>query len=321
MSFLENHYNEIFKKFSKDALLKDIESFRLGNGRLTKLLNHYFKECIFKCKGARGNKSPMEALSSDEDMDYILKYIKTKPKFYTGNEVQNVESFFRNGGRLACKVANFDPKNARNIYNRYSQGKPLTVLDTSAGFGSRMCGALLSGHNYYGIDPNKELMEKLHECYYFLRDNKQINESQECKLFCQGSEKFIKELENSCDVMFSSPPYFNLETYSNDGCESTLNYGDYSSWLSNYAKPTIDNIHAYLKVDGIAMVNIKNSTRGKQKLFDDWFNFFNLHGGFKFVEIFEINHQSKKNYTMNCNYSKEAYQGFKEPVMVFKKIK
>ena len=42
--------------------------------------------------------------------------------------------------------------------------------------------------------------------------------------------------------------------------------------------------------------------------------------GFEFIEIFEIKHQSKRNVVMNTNYSKEQYKGFKEPVMVFKKI-
>lgn len=322
MTFLNDHYNEIFKKFEKDALLKDVISFKDGGGKLNKLLNHFFKECIFKCKGPRGKKSPMQALGNNEDMEFILSYVKTKPNFYTGNVVQNVESFFRNGGRLACKVANFDPKNARSIYDRYSEGSSKCILDTSAGFGSRMCGALLSGHSYYGIDPNKELMEKLHECYSFLKDNGQLNGTQECKLYCQGSETFIKELENKCDIMFTSPPYFNLESYSNDNCMSTLNYGNYEQWIDKYVKPTIDNIYSYLKVGGVAMINIKNLTRGgKEKLFDDWFELFKSHGGFEFVETFEIKHQSKKNYTMNCNYAVDNYKGFKEPVMVFRKVK
>ena len=103
---------------------------------------------------------------------------------------------------------------------------------------------------------------------------------------------------------------------------STLNYDNYGQWLNKYVKPTIDNIYRYLKVGGVAMINIKNLTsRGKEKLFDDWFEIFSQHGGFEFVETFEIKHQSKKNYTMNCNYSADSYKGFKEPVMVFRKIK
>lgn len=322
MTFLEEHYSDIFKKYTPPQLLKDINSFKTGKGKLNKVLNHFFKERIFECKGTRGQKSPMEALQNDEDIEWILNYTKSKPNFYTGNKVQNVESFFRNGGRLACKVANFDPTNVRSIINRYKLGENLKVLDTSAGFGARMCATLLSGHSYYGIDPNKKLAENLNECCSFLRDTNAINLTQECKIYCQGSETYIKELENSCDVMFTSPPYFNLEVYSVDGCASTENYNNYTNWIEKFVKPTIDNIYKYLKVGGIAMINIKNLTRGgRETLFDDWFNIFESYNGFEFVEVFEINHQSKKNYTKkNCNYSQEQYKGFKEPVMVFKKI-
>ena len=322
MTFLKEHYAEIFKKYTPPQLLKDIESFKTKKGKLTKVLNHFFKERIFECKGTRGQKSPMEALQNEKDIAWILNYTQSKPKFYTGNDVQNVESFFRNGGRLACKVANFDPTNVRSILKRYEKGENLKILDTSAGFGSRMCATLLTGHSYYGIDPNKELVKNLNECYAFLKENNIVTPSQECKIFCQGSETFIKELENSCDLMFTSPPYFNLEVYSTDGCASTENYNNYNNWIEKFVKPTIENIYKYMKVGGIVMINIKNLTRGgKEPLFDDWFNLFNTHIGFEFVETFEINHQSKKNYIKNCNYSPEQYKGFKEPVMVFKKVK
>lgn len=324
MNYLEEHRNEIFKKYSTEELLKDISNYRDGGGRLYKVLNHFFEECIFECKAPRGNKSPMEALQNEDDMNFILEYVKSKPKFYTGNEISNVKSFFRNGGRIAQKVANFCPKNARDIYFRYNDinGETLNILDTSMGFGARMSAVLLSGHNYCGFDPNKKLFKKLIEYKDFLLNNNVIDKKQRCGLYCQGSEIFRPELENMFDVSFTSPPYFNLEKYDSDNSESTKNYNNYEMWLNNFAKPTIENTYKYLKIGGYAMINIKNLTRGhKEPLFDDWLKLFNKQDGFEFVEIFEMKHQSKKNYWMNTNYSKETYQGFKEPVMVFRKVK
>ena len=70
------------------------------------------------------------------------------------------------------------------------------------------------------------------------------------------------------------------------------------------------------------MVNIKNLTRGKKEpLFDDWIKLFQEHRGFELIEIFEMEHQAKKNYWMNTSYDKETYQGFKEPIMSFRKVK
>lgn len=324
MSYLDEHRNEIFKKYTDGEMVKDVKQYKQGDGELTKVLNHFFKELIFESCGPRGKKSPMEVLQNDDDMDFVLEYIKTKPRFYTGSEIQNVESFFRNGGRLAQKVANFCPKNARYIYFRYFAGRErenIYCIDTSCGFGARMSAVLLSGANYCGFDPNLKLVSKLKECAKFYFDNNLILPNQECQIYDCGSEIFKPELVDKFDVSFTSPPYFNIERYSNDNGASTKNYNNYELWLKEFVEPTIKNIYRYLKVGGYSMINIKNLTIGKREpLFDDWFRIFNHHGGFEFVEIFDMNHQSKKNYTMNCNYSKDKYQGFKEPIMVFKKI-
>ena len=324
MTYLEEHREDIFKKYTNEELLKDIENYKYKNGKLTKTLNHFFEECMYNCVGSKGRYTPLQVLQDNEMMDWILNYVKTKPNFYTGNEISNVKSFMRNGTRYTRKVANFCPKTARDIYFRYHDinGEKINILDTSMGFGARMSAALLSGHNYCGIDPNKELYQKLKQYYFFLKENKCIDNTQKCGMYCQGSEKYIPQLDNQFDVCFTSPPYFNLEKYSNDNSESTKNYDNYELWVENFVKPTINNIYRYLKVGGYAMINIKNLTsKGKETLFDDWFNIFSSHNGFEFVEVFEMEHQAKKHYTDNCNYTKEQYTGFKEPVMCFKKIK
>lgn len=325
MSYLEEHRNEIFKKYSTEELLRDIDNYKNGKGRLQKVLNQFFEECMFDCVGSKYNLTPNQALSDDAITNKIIEYTKSKPKFYNGNEITNIKSYLRNGGNYARKVANFCPKNARNIYFRYNDinGERLNVLDTSMGFGSRMSAVLLSGHNYCGFDPNKNLFKKLKEYKQFLLDNNVIDKEQRCGLYCQGSEIHRAELDNLFDVSFTSPPYFNLEKYSDDDNASTENYNNYDLWLKYFVAPTIDNTYKYLKIGGYAMINIKNlNSKGKEPLFDDFFNLFKNHDGFKFVEVFEMEHQAKKHYTNgDCGYDENAYQGFKEPIMVFKKVR
>lgn len=325
-NYYEKYKNEIFKKYSNEELIKDINNFKNGKGKLYKVLNHFFEEIIYKCSNKRGGKSPYEVLQDDNLINEIFEYIRTKPKFYIGNDIQNLKSFFRNGGRIAQKVANFDPQNARNIYLRYyeprERGSRLNILDTSMGFGSRLSAVILSGHNYIGFDPNKELFNKLREYKKWLKDNNFLEDNQICNLLCKGSEIFDERLVNKIDVMFTSPPYFDLETYSQDNGQSIIKFNKYDLWLKGFVEPTIDNIYRYLKVGGYAIINIKNMTSGKKlPLFDDWFKIFKDTDGFEFIEVFEINHQSKRNVTMNTTYTEEQYKGFKEPVMVFRKVR
>ena len=294
-------------------------------GRLTKFLNHFFEELIFESSTSRGQYySPMDALKDDEYIKWIIEYTESKPNFYTGNQVANIKSFFRNGGRKGGKVANFPPKVARDIYTRYFDNvtEPLNCLDTSSGFGSRMSAVLLSGNNYYSTDPNPNLHEKLFECAKWMYDNGFIKQNQHCELIKQGSEVFVEEWENMMDVSFTSPPYFNLEKYCDDNSASTQNYDNYDLWLENFAKPTIDNTYKYLKIGSYAMINIKNMTNGKKlNLFDDWLELFNQHEGFEFVEIFNMEQTSKKVVGLYANYDKsKANNQNIEPVMVFRKV-
>ena len=70
------------------------------------------------------------------------------------------------------------------------------------------------------------------------------------------------------------------------------------------------------------MINIKNSTRGKkEKLFDDWYNIFCSIDGFEPYEVFEMNQTSTKVVGQYANYDPSKYQGAKEPVMCFRKVK
>lgn len=92
LNYLEKHRDEIFKKYSVEELIKDINSFKSENGKLSKTLNHFFEELIFECRGVRGDMSPMDALKDDEIVSKIIEYTNSKPNFYTGSEVANTVS-------------------------------------------------------------------------------------------------------------------------------------------------------------------------------------------------------------------------------------
>lgn len=326
MSFLTEHYDDIFKKYSVAELLKDIASFQdVNGGSLEKVLNHFFKEEIFKCWNLAGKKSPMEFLENDEKVGRALAIIDRSPKFFDSDSiVLNLESFIRNQVRFTNKVANFNPRDARDIYFRYFpeylvggfSGQRLNILDPSAGFGSRMLAVLLSGQNYFAYEPNKSVYHQLCVCVDFLRTNGVISVDQVCDIRCLGSESFIPEWVGKMDVSFTSPPYFNLEFYSDDGCASTRNYGDYRRWLIEYVVPTVSNIQYYLKLNACAMINIKNLTDAEH-LFDDWFKVFErVVKGFEFVETFNLKFRQAKR-----NNAKGNFEKYSEPVMSFRKVK
>lgn len=312
--YLNLNRDLIFKKYELIDLLNDTESYIQGSGKLNKVLNNYFEELIFESCGRASKTSPMQVLRDDAKLCEIFKYIETKPKFYTGSDVQNLKSYFRNAVSWVRKVANFCPKQAKLIQNRFNvTSTTLNILDTSAGFGSRMSAAMLNGHNYCGIDPNAKLQEKLKELSTFYIENNLAKT--EPYLISGGSEVFYSELEGVFDISFTSPPYFNLEYYSDDKSASTSNYDNYKEWVDKFVVPTVNNTCTYLKIGGYAMINIKNLNK-KLTLFDDFYNSFESNSGFEFVEVFDMKIQSKKNYGMSTG--SDISQN--EPVMVFKRV-
>jgi|TARA_B110000977_G_scaffold121228_1_gene155982 hypothetical protein len=184
-------------------------------------------------------------------------------------------------------IANFKPMNARAVYDYICPTMWGNVLDFSSGYGGRMIGALTSNmrFNYTGIDPNTktynglvalgELMTSLG-----LGSGYQMNH--------MPSEQFDPEPE-SFDAAFSSPPYFNLETYTDEPTQCMNSCSNLDEWFDNYAEPTMRMIHKALVKDGIYAVNIADYKDGKEEfnIVDRW-SLVSREVGFQFVERIDM---------------------------------
>ena len=141
-----------------------------------------------------------------------------------------------------------------------------SVLDISVGWGGRMLGASSLGKDirYVGIEPCEKT-------YYGLCKIKEtlgltnvqlINKPAEIALFDNedllSSEKF--------DLALTSPPYFNLEIYSDEETQS-LNYGSYENWIENFLRPVILNVISRVRYSAWSVKNFK--TDKKYNLLDD----------------------------------------------------
>lgn len=328
-------YNAIrenfYKSYSKEELNKELSNFinqtmDLSNGfsskgkSTTKLMSHFFDRDIYAATTIRGAISPSEAIWDDELLDRIFAFIDTKPKFYTGNDIQNLKTFFRNAGKWSCKVAAFSPNTARKIYETFCPKENANILDYSCGFGGRMLGSVSPTYHYhyYGIEPNTHLMESLKSFGKFINTQCDFD----YHLYCQGSEDKIDELKGNIDFAFSSPPYFDLERYCTEETQSIVKFPEYNSWLKGYVEPTIKNIWEYLKPDGLFAVNIKNSTyKSGFNLLDDWKQII-LNNGFEEIGTYDMAHQTGKSAlkTYKENHGVGSYHGEKEPLVLFKKV-
>lgn len=151
-------------------------------------------------------------------------------------------------------IQNFKPMNARAVWEYICPTLFGRVLDFSSGYGGRMMGAMTSRmrYHYTGIDPNTKtynglvaLGELLNEC----------GQGSGYKMHHMPSEEFDPE-SGSYDAAFSSPPYFNLETYSNEDTQCMIRCNNIDSWFELYVEPTLKMIHKGLANDALYAVNI-----------------------------------------------------------------
>lgn len=134
-------------------------------------------------------------------------------------------------------------------------------LDLSAGWGDRLLASLLFDVELYcGVDPNKDLHKHYNEII---------------KTFTKHKERFIliddgfetAELPNTkFDMVFSSPPFFDLEKYSNYDNDSIIKYKNEKSWCDNFLMKSIYKAYNYLENNGHMILYIHSSPYIDKKL-------------------------------------------------------
>lgn len=180
-------------------------------------------------------------------------------------------------------IANFKPMNARAIYEYICPNFFGNVLDFSSGYGGRMIGSLTSNmrYNYTGIDPNTKTYNGLVALGELMTG---LGLGSGYSMNHMPSEQFDPE-PGSFDAAFSSPPYFNLETYTDEDTQCMNSCSTEDEWFGNYVEPTIKMLYKALAKDALYAVNIADYKVDKTefKIVDRW-KTISEKIGFKYIE-------------------------------------
>ena len=210
------------------------------------ILTQFFPEILDVVKG--GKVSHRDFFKDDKR---LIGYCRTVLK-YCNNPL---EMFKMMSFRGSSRCYNFRPATAKALYELYGRDN-CKVLDTSSGFGGRLLGFFTAKNTseYVGIDPNTA-----DSCNKFiLYMGRYFNKKAYVNKI--GSEDFTLEdypqYENYFDISFTSPPYFNIERYSDDITQSHVKFNTYDLWIDGFYRNTIYNSCNALKLDGVFAVNI-----------------------------------------------------------------
>lgn len=208
-------------------------------------LTDYFTEtcrvlCIFK-----GNKlSPFDYYQKNKG--YILRK-STRNGYF---DYDKFEDTMYNSVRL-CN--NFQISIIMGIFNYF---KPKRVLDSSAGWGDRLICSMAYGTSYVGVDPSPCLKPLYTKIIDTLAPISKLEKS-DYVIINKPFEQITKtELGEKFDLSFTSPPFFDLEIYSDDENQSVSSFSNEQRWIKYFLNVLADiNIH-YLKKNAYFVIYV-----------------------------------------------------------------
>jgi tRNA1(Val) A37 N6-methylase TrmN6 len=139
-------------------------------------------------------------------------------------------------------VNQFKPIIAKWLYMKY---KATSILDFSSGWGGRLVGAMsIPNVKYIGFDVNLNLELPYNQMIDFIecRNRATMN-------FVDSSTADFSKYDY--DFVFTSPPYYNLEVYSN-----FPEYKDENDWYDKFLLKVVRNSYKHLKEGGHYALNI-----------------------------------------------------------------
>lgn len=224
--FYRNYFSEekIIKDFNKlkkyePSVIENITpsallSFEINYSselELIKITDWFSEEARIKCRFS-SFCSPLEYYTKNKK-----KYESHLGNYFTiDNELSKIRSCNNFPTTIVITVLKFF--------------KPKNMLDFSSGWGDRLIGAMAYGCEYTGVDPSSEMKSHYTEMISFF-DGK-------AKVFQKGFEDF-KVKKDHYDLVFTSPPFFDLEKYEDSPTQSINKYKTIESWKKNFLFPSL----------------------------------------------------------------------------------
>lgn len=254
----ESIAREYYEKPDFALVERQLRSIHQGKTRMNYVYDWYFKEVMSKCVGTRASWSIWDGIHNRQIMEYFAGKVDANKTVFpdTMTLAEKIEVAFRLCGiRYCVKLPNFPLKVASGIVKKYNVNG--NYYDYSCGWGSRLLAALQNGVNYFGTDPNDELIPQLEALY---SDYRRVNPENRSVLDirCHGSQTFFPEWEGRMGLCFSSPPYFFLEDYGRGEEQSYRNGMSYAEWRDGFIPQTVENCFRYLVPGGYFIFNVKD---------------------------------------------------------------
>ena len=210
-------------------------------------------------------------------------------------------------------AAQFRPSAAKAIYEYFGAEK---VLDFSSGWGDRFAGAYASDtvKTYLGFDPNHHLQMGYYQQHQIYGTMAKLTN----RILPVEAEDKNVHVATEVDLVFTSPPYFDKEKYSNDKRQSFIKHKGFDNWMENFLFKAIELRTEKLKVGGHLVINISDIYTRKKlyKICDGMNDFIASMKNFEYIGAMGLRMPKRP---MSKSSKNAGIYG--EPIWIWKKIK
>jgi 16S rRNA G966 N2-methylase RsmD len=223
------------------------------------IITTYFQEeCINQCK-IMNNPTPYDFYMKNikKIAEYALK------NFNEINIITLADSLWKvSKVRIICST--FRPYVLTFLIKIFNSK---SVLDFSAGWGDRLVACMAMNVKYFGVDPNPCLHKGYKEMIdFFGKSNKDYIVKE------NTIENIELPIDKNFDLIFTSPPYFDLEIYAKNNKQSSK-YNNENIWFNNFLKVALNKCWKVLIKGGYMAININQ--KNKENYVEKMINFIN----------------------------------------------
>jgi len=179
------------------------------------------------------------------------------------NSLDGCEEKWKLSYKYGYKMATtFMPAYAKELYKYF--GSPKIVLDPCSGWGDRILGAEVANiETYIGFDPNKALRPGYSDIMK-LCGHIPVELSQNWIKFSNSYEIHSKPFEigaiqledNSVDFIFTSPPFYDYEDYTDTNPK-------YNNWIKGFYEPLFIQCSRIIKPNCYVCIYLSDTSAGK----------------------------------------------------------
>lgn len=221
-------------KYSDSELTKDWKSLKAYNNKdkdFNSTCRHgmriceHFMDNFWEINNAKG-----KSFANQWTIENLKKVLRWNRKSHSTPYLSEIRRgiYFCTG---LTKNTMFRPGLAKMIVDKYAPNG--IVLDPCAGWGGRMLGSVASGAKYIAFEPNTRTYKNLLKIVNYLQIESEV------QIYNDVAENIDKYNIHNVDLILTSPPYYNLEVYSDETTQSVKNGQSYDDWVAQFLKPVI----------------------------------------------------------------------------------